>query len=120
MAETHDFELCKQYLLTYIEDIRMQMNSLESRLIEQVDVCPITSMSMEQIDCHLKEFVQCQRKYLLSRNIRCVEKFQVNIQRDQSLEAISTYYPTIDQVITYSFSYTCLYLIYLYVASILE
>lgn len=117
MAKTDDLKLCEEYLINYIEDIKKQLNSLERKLIEQVDLCPITWSSIEQIDHNLKEFVDCQRKYLLARNTHRLEKFKENIQNNQSFEVISAYYPTINQVDIKNNKWFYLY-IYIYIFDI--
>jgi hypothetical protein len=98
MAKTNHFELCQQYLINYIEDIKQQINYYERKLIEQTEVCPIIAITLEQIDHDLKEFVNRERNYLLKRNKNQLEKFKENIQNNQSLGIITTYRPTIDQV----------------------
>ncbi len=47
MAKTNDFELCQQYLINYIEDIKQQINYYERKLIEQTEVCPILAITSE-------------------------------------------------------------------------
>ncbi len=67
MAKTNDFELCQQYLINYIEDIKQQINYYERKLIEQTEVCPILAITLEQIDHNLKQFVDRERNYLLKK-----------------------------------------------------
>jgi 2-iminoacetate synthase ThiH len=59
MANTSEYDLCHQYLIKYIEDIKKQINQLQIKVTEQSEVYPITSISLEQMDQHLKEFVNC-------------------------------------------------------------
>ncbi len=98
MAKTNDFKLCQQYLINYIEDIKKQINHYQIKLTEQSELCPITSISFEQIDKCLKEFVDCQRKYLSTRNNNQVAKFTDDIMENEFYDILTTSNPTIDKV----------------------
>ena len=98
MAQTNDFQLCQQYLLNYIENIKQQMEQYQIELTKQSESYPITSISLIQIDHCLKEFVNCQRKYLSIRNNNQLIKFKDHIQEKELFEIINAFHLTIDQV----------------------
>ena len=98
MAKTQDFHLCHQYLTRYIEGIRKQMNENQMKLTLQSESCPITTISLEQIDQYLKEFVDCQQKYRSTRNHNHLNKFTDNIMENELFEIITSHYPTINNV----------------------
>ena len=105
MAKTDDSELYQQFLMTYIEDIKKQIDQYQIELVKQSDVwISIPSVSFDQIDRCLTEFVHCQRQYLSTRNHHQLTKFKDDIRESMLFEIITTYYPTMDQVsITNSF-----------------
>ena len=78
MAHTNDFDLYQQYLLNYIENIKQQMEQYQIKLTKQSGSCSITSISLIQIDHCLKEFVDCQRKYLSTRHMMRSESVRGN------------------------------------------
>ena len=89
MVQTDNFQLCHQYLTDYIENMKKQLNQYEIKLREQSQRYPITKFSFDQIDTCLKDYVNCQRKYLTIRNKQQLIKFQDNvIQREDSLKTI--------------------------------
>ncbi|CAF1440935.1 unnamed protein product [Adineta steineri] len=96
MAKTHDFEVCHQYLIIYIKDIENQMNQYQIKLTEQSQSCPITTLTMDQIDSCLKEFINCQRQYLDKRNNNQLAKFKDNIKAKELFEILTTYSSTLD------------------------
>ncbi|CAF1348914.1 unnamed protein product [Adineta steineri] len=95
-ANTHDFEICHQYLINYIQDIENQMNQYQIKLTEQSQSCPITTLTMDQIDSCLKEFINCQRQYLDKRNNNQLAKFKDNIKEKELFEILTTYSSTLD------------------------
>jgi hypothetical protein len=99
MSQINDFELCRLYLINYIANIKQELNYYERKLVEQTEVCPtITSITLEQIDHNLKQFVDRERSYLFRKNEKELKKFKENIQNNQTFGIITTYRPTIDQV----------------------
>lgn len=98
MANTDDSNLYQQYLINYIEDMKTKLNQLEMKLDEQSQLYTITFVPIDQMDYCLKEFVNCQRKYLLTRNNKQLGIFKDNMKGHELFEIITTYYPTIDQV----------------------
>jgi len=98
MAKTNDSDLFQEYLMNYIETIKKQIDQYQIELTKQSAFYPIKLLSLDQIDHGLKEFVNCQRKYLLTRNDKQLIKFKDNIEENELFEIITNYYPTIDQV----------------------
>lgn len=105
MAKTDDSELYQQFLMNYIEDIKKQIDQDQIELVKQADLwISIPSVSFDQLNNCLKEFVHCQRHYLSTRNNHQLTKFKDDMRESALFEIITTYYPTMDQVsITNSF-----------------
>lgn len=59
LAKTDDSEICQQYLVHYIEDMQKQVHQYELELTQQSALCPITFISLDQIDYCLKELIDC-------------------------------------------------------------
>jgi hypothetical protein len=102
MAKTDESELCQQYLINYIKDIKKQINQYELELIKQSKSYPKTTLSLDLIDPCLKEFVNCQRQYLSTKSNKQLIKFKDDTQETELFEIITTYYPNMDQVSIYS------------------
>ncbi len=98
MAKTKDIELGQQYLRNYLEDIKKQLNQCQRILVEQCQSCPITELTLDQIDHCLKEFVDCQRKYLSIRNTKQLIDFKNNLYEKDLYQMINAYHLTNDQV----------------------
>jgi hypothetical protein len=98
MAKTKDVELCQQYLRNYLENIKKQLNQCQITLFEQSQSCPITELTLDQIDRCLKEFVDCQRKYLSIRNTKQLIDFKNDMYEKDLYEMITAYHLTNDQV----------------------
>ncbi|CAF4785957.1 unnamed protein product, partial [Rotaria socialis] len=93
MAKTNDFDLCKQYVMNYIENNKRQLNHCQFELTkqeEQFQTCPMIELSFEQIEQRLKELVDRERKYLSKRNNDKLIKFKDDISEKQRLTTIST------------------------------
>lgn len=84
---THDTHLCYRYLLNYLENMKKQSRS-----------CPFTSLSLEQIDRCLENFVHAERKYLSTRNNVRLAKFQDIIHEKALCQTVATYSLTINLV----------------------
>jgi hypothetical protein len=98
MTQTADSDICQQYLINYIEDLKNQIDQYQMELGNQSALCPITSLSLDHMDHCLKEFVNGQRNYLSRRNNDQLVKFKDHIEENELFEIITTYYPTVDQV----------------------
>ncbi|CAM4912770.1 unnamed protein product [Rotaria socialis] len=68
MAKTNDFQICQKYLDNYINTIKKEIDTCHIQLNNQAQSYPLTTLSLDQLDHYLKEFVDCQRKYLSMRN----------------------------------------------------
>ncbi|CAF4885114.1 unnamed protein product [Rotaria socialis] len=93
MAKTNDFELCKQYVMNYIENNKKQLNHWQFELAkqeQQFQACLIQGLSFEYIEYRLKELVHRERKYLSKRNNDKLIKFKDDISEKQQLTTIST------------------------------
>ena len=120
MAQTDDFEICQHYLINYIKDIQQQIDQYQIKLTRQSTICPITSVSFDNIDHCLKEYVDCQRKYLSTRNNKQLIKFKGDIKENELFESVTTYYPTIDHVSINSYFETVILLVLSILCSLLR
>ncbi|CAF4465023.1 unnamed protein product [Rotaria socialis] len=92
MTKTNDFDLCKQYVMNYIENNKKQLNHCQFELTkqeQQFQTCPMIELSFEQIEHRLKELVNRERKYLSKRNSDKLMKFKGDISEKQLLTTIS-------------------------------
>ncbi|CAF3465161.1 unnamed protein product, partial [Rotaria socialis] len=94
MAKTNDFDLCKQYVMNYMENNKKQLNHCQFELTKQEEqfqtFCPMIEISFEQMEQRLKELVDRERKYLSKRNNDKLIKFKDDISEKQRLTTIST------------------------------
>jgi len=91
MAKTNKSELCQKYLVNYLEKIKKQLNQCETELTNQSQSYPtITTLSLNQLDPCLQEYVDCQRKYLYIRNKDQLIKFKDHIHQKDLFKAITT------------------------------
>ncbi|CAF1297315.1 unnamed protein product [Adineta steineri] len=97
MAKTNDFDICHQYLITYIEDIKQQIDKQQARLTENSALCSILPVSVNRIDHCLKELIDSERNYLLARNKGQLIKFKDYIYEKKLYELITSQCPTVDQ-----------------------
>ena len=98
MEKAHDFDLCQQYLMNNIEQMKQQMEEYKTELTKQSELCPIGKPLFNEIDHCFKEFVDTQRNYLTIRNDNQLNIFKDHIKESELFEIITIYYPTIDQV----------------------
>ncbi|CAF4397069.1 unnamed protein product, partial [Rotaria magnacalcarata] len=91
IAKTNDFEICHQYLLNHINDLKINLDQYQMELDRQSQSCPITTLSLDQIDHCLNEFVICQRKYLLMKNNNQLLKFKDNFHDKDLFKTVSTF-----------------------------
>ena len=99
MAKTNDFQICRQYLDNHINTIKKEIDTCHNQLNNQAQSYPLTALSLDQLDYYLKKFVDGQRKYLLVRNNKQIQRFTDDFHEKQLLETISTYrLNSIDQV----------------------
>ena len=103
MVQTTDFDLCQQYLAGYVENLQKQLNVCQLELMKQSQSCPITHVTLDQIDHGLKEFVDTQRKYLCSRNDRQLAKWKASHHCEKSYKALSHHGLTQEQVSVHQF-----------------
>ena len=100
MAKTNDFDLCKQYVMDYIQNNKKQLNHCQFELAkqeQQFQTCPIKELSFEQMEQRLKELVDRERKYLSKRNNDQLIKFKDDIYEKALLKTISTYFPNTNE-----------------------
>ena len=100
LAKTNNFILCHEFLIDYIQSIKWNIELCVKKLSEQIELNPFDEeISLENIDQNLKIFVDLQRSYLLKSNYNQLNKFKVNIENNQILKDMITYYPLIDKFI---------------------
>ncbi|CAF1315870.1 unnamed protein product [Rotaria sp. Silwood1] len=98
MTKTTDFELCRQYVINYIKEIDHELNSCQMKLKEETQSCPVATLPLEQIDSHMKEFVEKERQYVTLRNNDQLTKFKDDLQTQQLFQTISQYHLTFDHM----------------------
>jgi len=92
LAKTTDFDLCQKYLMNYRQNIKKQLNQCQFELIKHSQSCPIKTLSLDQIQHHLKELVDRERKYLSTRHHNQLMKFKDDIHEKELFKTISTYF----------------------------
>lgn len=90
-ATANDTKLCQEYLYNYLENIKNQLNQCQLELMKHSQSCSITTMPLNQIDDHLKEYVLTERNYLLTRNNDQLNKFKDNIYEKDLYKAMGSY-----------------------------
>ncbi|CAF5085130.1 unnamed protein product [Rotaria sp. Silwood1] len=98
MANTTDFELCRQYVINYISDIEHELNECQKKLTKQTQSCPVTTLPLEQIDSHMKKAVDKERQYLSLKNNDQLNKFKDDLYHQQLFQTISQYHLTFDHM----------------------
>jgi len=92
LAKTNNFILCHEFLIDYIQSIKWNIELCIKKLSEQIELNPFDEISFENIDQSLKIFVDLQRSYLLKSKYNQLNKFKVNIENNQVLKDMTTYY----------------------------
>ncbi|CAF1506748.1 unnamed protein product, partial [Rotaria magnacalcarata] len=98
--KANDFDLCKQYVMNYIENNKKQLNHCQFELTkqeQQFQTCSIKELSFEQMEQRFKELVDRERKYLSKRNNDKLLKFKDDISEKQRLTTVSTTSPMNNQ-----------------------
>ncbi|CAF5039761.1 unnamed protein product, partial [Rotaria socialis] len=92
MTKINDFDLCKRYVMNYIENNKKQLNHCQFELTkqeQQFQTCTMIELSFEQMEQRLQELVDRERKYLSKRNSDKLIKFKDDISEKQLLTMIS-------------------------------
>ncbi|CAF1434474.1 unnamed protein product [Adineta steineri] len=97
LSKTNDYELCFQYLTNYIGQLNEQINQYETELATQLSSYSMIPISVNQVDTCLKEYVNHQRQYLVTKNFNQLAKLQHEIQANKLYETIMTSYPNLNQ-----------------------
>lgn len=105
MAKTNDFELSKQYLMNYIQNIKKYLSQCQIDLIKHSQSCPITTLSFDQIEHGLKEFVDRERNYLSTRNNEQLIQFKNHIHEKDLFKIISVYSSQVNQQVILNQNY---------------
>ena len=92
MANTNDFQRCKEYLIVYIQNIEKQLNQCRTELTKHSQPCPIpnATLSFDKIQQCLKQMVHRERKYLSMRNNDELFKLKEDIHEKNLFKTIST------------------------------
>ncbi|CAF4243626.1 unnamed protein product, partial [Adineta steineri] len=96
LSKTNDYELCFQYLTNYIGQLNEQINQYQTELTTQLSSYSMIPVSVNQVDTCLKEYVDHQRQYLLTKNNNQLTKFQDEIQANKLYETIMISYPNLN------------------------
>ncbi|CAF4588336.1 unnamed protein product, partial [Rotaria socialis] len=97
MANTNNFNVCQEYLINYINDIKQQLHQCQMELTKLYQSRPIATLSMNEVDRCLKEFIVCQRKYLSIRNNNQLVNFQDDLSEKELFTLVSAYSLTTNQ-----------------------
>lgn len=87
MAKSNDFNVCHQFLINCITNLKKEIDQCQMELKKQSELCPIENLALDQIDRCLNEFVECQRKYLLIRSNHRLFKFKDNANTKTLIES---------------------------------
>ncbi|CAF4131232.1 unnamed protein product, partial [Adineta steineri] len=96
LSKTNDYELCFQYFTNYIGQLNEQINLYETELTTQLSSYLMIPISVNQVDTCLKEYVNHQRQYLVTKNSNQLTKLQDEIQANKLYETIMTSYPNLN------------------------
>ncbi|CAF1383180.1 unnamed protein product [Adineta steineri] len=96
LSKTDDYELCFQYLTNYIGQLNEQINQYETELTTQFGSYSMIPISVNQVDTCLKEYVNHQRQYLVTKNSNQLAKLQDEIHANKLYETIMTSYPNLN------------------------
>ncbi|CAF1200198.1 unnamed protein product [Rotaria sp. Silwood1] len=88
---TNDTKLCHDFLMTYVENLKEQLNKCQLHLNEQSPLCSITKFTLDQIDQCLKEYVHSERNYLSKRQKDQLIKFKDYIHEKDLYKTITSY-----------------------------
>ncbi|CAF1513675.1 unnamed protein product [Adineta ricciae] len=66
-----------------------ELNKYQTELNTQKQSCPIVDLSMDQIDQCLKQFIDSQRQYLLTRKKNELKKFKDHISTNEIIQSVS-------------------------------
>jgi hypothetical protein len=96
MAKTNDFELSKEYLTNYLQNITKHLSRCQMELTKHSQSYPIKALLFDQVELRLKEFVDHERKYLSTRNNEQLNNFKDDIHAKELFKMISTYFSRIN------------------------
>ena len=84
MAKTNESELCQQFAMNHLTEIRVQFDQGQTELIVQSQSCPSTlSATLETIDRGLNEFVQLQQKHLSTKMNSQLKRYKAIIREGE-------------------------------------
>jgi hypothetical protein len=92
MAKTNDFELSKQYLMNYLQNIEKHLRHCQMELTKHSQSYPIRTLPFDQVELCLKQFVDGERKYLLTRNNEQLVHFKDDIHGKDLFKMISIHF----------------------------
>ena len=105
MAKTDQLQICKQYVVTQLDNIKQQLDQCNSELTTQAQTSLSSSSSLmsillpsqEILDRCLKEYVSLQQNYLFRRMDQQLIKYKDEIYDQQLYRHLSAYNITIAQ-----------------------
>ncbi|CAF3028976.1 unnamed protein product, partial [Rotaria sp. Silwood2] len=93
---TDDKKVCHDFLVNYVENLKKQIMDCQLQLNEQSQSCPVTRLTLDQIDHCLKEYVHSERSYLSVQNNDQIIKFKSYIREKDLFKTITSYQLSID------------------------
>ena len=88
MAKTEDTQSCQRYLVNYVENIKKQVQQCQKELTTQSESFSIATVSLIQVDQCLTDYVDCQRRYLRTRNKHQLIRFKDYLNGKDSFKPI--------------------------------
>ncbi|CAF1379607.1 unnamed protein product [Adineta steineri] len=96
LSKTDDYQLCFQYLTNYIGHLNEQTNQYETELTTQLSSYSMIPISINQVHTCLKEYVNHQRQYLVTKNSNQLAKLQDEILANKLYEMIMASYSNLN------------------------
>ena len=90
MAKTKEHELCQQFVIHHLTQIKRQCDQCQTELLVQSQSCPRTfSTTLATIDHRLKEYVQLQQKHVSRKMNSQLKRFKAIIHEKNLLRTWS-------------------------------
>ncbi|CAF1497015.1 unnamed protein product, partial [Rotaria magnacalcarata] len=99
MAKTNEPDLCKQYVVEYLNEIKIHLDLCRIKLNTQAQSWISTLPSLEILDDNLKQYVRLQNKHLSTIIDKQLARYKNVLEEKKLLQQISFYLTPNDQVL---------------------
>ncbi|CAM4987477.1 unnamed protein product [Rotaria socialis] len=99
MAKTNEPDLCKQYIVEYLNEIKIHLDLCRIKLNTQAQSWISTLPSLEILDDNLKQYVRLQNKHLSTTIDKQLARYKNVLEEKKVLQQISFYLTPNDQVL---------------------